>query len=110
MMKPKAATENDTGILEYLEDVIGSDKYVEAIKEKGAAVETLNEERAMKLNRVKATEGERENLEASPRPRLRPRPRPRPGARLVLACRRARCLETQRGGPHRWTTRYDAGR
>ena len=62
-MKPKGQTEHEAGLLEYLEDVIGSNHYVDEIAEKGANVETLNEERAMKLDRVKAVEGERENLE-----------------------------------------------
>ena len=33
LMKPKGADKNDTGLLEYLEDIIGTDKYVEAIEE-----------------------------------------------------------------------------
>ena len=32
MMRPKGATANETGLLEYLEDIIGTDKYVEAIE------------------------------------------------------------------------------
>ena len=31
-MKPRGADKNDTGLLEYLEDIIGTDKYVEAIE------------------------------------------------------------------------------
>lgn len=31
MMKPKAETPHETGLLEYLEDIIGTDKYVEQI-------------------------------------------------------------------------------
>jgi structural maintenance of chromosome 4 len=65
MMKPKGQTEHETGFLEYLEDVIGSNRFVEAIAEKGAAVESLNEDRSLKLNRVKGVEGERENLEGA---------------------------------------------
>ena len=34
MMKPKALTPHETGLLEYLEDIIGTDKYVEHIEEK----------------------------------------------------------------------------
>ena len=64
-MKPKAMTEHDTGLLEYLEEVIGSNRYAEPITEKGKQVEEQNEERALKLNRVKAVEGERENLEGA---------------------------------------------
>ena len=33
MMKPKSQTPHDTGLLEYLEDIIGTDKYVEQIEE-----------------------------------------------------------------------------
>lgn len=32
MMKPKALTPHETGLLEYLEDIIGTDKYVEHIE------------------------------------------------------------------------------
>jgi structural maintenance of chromosome 4 len=37
-MKPKGATEHDTGLLEYLEDVIGSNRFAEQITEKGTQV------------------------------------------------------------------------
>lgn len=36
MMKPKGQAPGDEGLLEYLEDIIGTNKYVEAI-EKSAA-------------------------------------------------------------------------
>ena len=32
MMKPKGVNPGDTGLLEYLEDIIGTDKYVERIE------------------------------------------------------------------------------
>lgn len=32
MMKPKAATAHDEGLLEYLEDIIGTNKYIEEIE------------------------------------------------------------------------------
>ena len=32
MMKPKAQTQHETGLLEYLEDIVGTDKYVEHIE------------------------------------------------------------------------------
>ena len=32
MMKPKALTPHETGLLEYLEDIVGTDKYVEQIE------------------------------------------------------------------------------
>jgi len=33
LMKPRGADKNDTGLLEYLEDIIGTEKYVESIEE-----------------------------------------------------------------------------
>jgi hypothetical protein len=35
LMKPKAEDKNDTGLLEYLEDIIGSNKYITQIEEEG---------------------------------------------------------------------------
>jgi len=33
MMRPKGEDKNETGLLEYLEDIIGTDKYVQPIEE-----------------------------------------------------------------------------
>lgn len=33
MMKPKGQTEHETGLLEYLEDIIGTDKYIPKLEE-----------------------------------------------------------------------------
>lgn len=33
MMRPKGEDKNETGLLEYLEDIIGTDKYVTPIEE-----------------------------------------------------------------------------
>ncbi len=33
MMKPKAEDKNETGLLEYLEDIIGTDQYKQPIEE-----------------------------------------------------------------------------
>ena len=33
MMKPKGQTEHETGLLEYLEDIIGTDKYIACLDE-----------------------------------------------------------------------------
>ncbi|XP_071838574.1 structural maintenance of chromosomes protein 4-like isoform X2 [Apostichopus japonicus] len=63
MMKPKALTEHEEGMLEYLEDIIGSNTFKEPIEELAKAVEELNEERGEKLSRVKAVESEMEQLE-----------------------------------------------
>jgi len=56
MMKPKAPNAHEDGLLEYLEDIIGSNKYVKDIDEAHAKMEELNELRTSKLNAVKASE------------------------------------------------------
>ncbi|RQM28941.1 hypothetical protein B5M09_005239 [Aphanomyces astaci] len=63
MMKSKADNPHDEGLLEYLEDIIGSNKYVEPTEEALKQVESLNEARVDKLNRVKVVEKEKGNLE-----------------------------------------------
>ena len=63
MMPPKGKTENDEGLLEYLEDIIGSSKFVEATNLAEEKVDALTEVRQEKLNRVKAVEKEKDNLE-----------------------------------------------
>ena len=65
MMKPKAATPHEEGLLEYLEDIIGSNKYVERIEEIGKNLEGMNEQRVEKVNRLKIAEKERDNLSDS---------------------------------------------
>jgi structural maintenance of chromosome 4 len=58
MMPPKGKGNDDDGLLEYLEDIIGSNKYVEDTNAAAAKVEQLTEVRQEKLNRVKAAEKE----------------------------------------------------
>ncbi|KAI9669167.1 MAG: hypothetical protein M1829_005168 [Trizodia sp. TS-e1964] len=62
-MKPKAANEHDDGLLEYLEDIIGTSRYKKPIEESAAEVETLNETCAEKNTRVQHVEKEKNNLE-----------------------------------------------
>lgn len=62
-MKPKAANEHDDGLLEYLEDIIGTSKYKAPIEEAVAEVETLNEVCAEKNSRVQHVEKEKSSLE-----------------------------------------------
>ncbi|XP_026711001.1 structural maintenance of chromosomes protein 4 isoform X2 [Athene cunicularia] len=64
MMKPKGQTEHDEGMLEYLEDLIGSARLKDPIKTLCRRVEILNEMRGEKLNRVKIVEKEKNALEA----------------------------------------------
>ncbi|NWT85951.1 SMC4 protein, partial [Lanius ludovicianus] len=63
MMKPKGQTEHDEGMLEYLEDLIGSARLKEPLQTLCRRVELLNERRGEKLNRVKLVEKEKEALE-----------------------------------------------
>ncbi|XP_033759958.1 structural maintenance of chromosomes protein 4-like isoform X2 [Pecten maximus] len=65
MMKPKGLTESEDGMLEFLEDIIGSNRFKEPIDLLAKRVETLNEMRGEKLNRVKAVEKEKDDLEGS---------------------------------------------
>jgi structural maintenance of chromosome 4 len=65
MMKPKAPSPHEDGFLEYLEDIIGTNKYVEAIEESFQEVERLNDARGTKLDRVRAVDREKEALEGA---------------------------------------------
>lgn len=49
MMKPKASTEHEEGMLEYLEDIIGSSRYKQPIEDCAKSVEELNEARGEKV-------------------------------------------------------------
>lgn len=62
-MKPKAPSEHEDGLLEYLEDIIGTSRYKAPIEECNEEVEKLNEERASKLNRLRHVEKEKSRLE-----------------------------------------------
>ncbi|OVA16089.1 RecF/RecN/SMC [Macleaya cordata] len=63
LMKPKAQGPHDEGFLEYLEDIIGTDKYVEKIEESYKQLESLNEKRSGVVQMVKLAEKERDSLE-----------------------------------------------
>lgn len=62
-MKPKAANEHDDGLLEYLEDIIGTSKYKTPIDEAAVETEQLNEVCLEKSTRVQHVEKERNSLE-----------------------------------------------
>ncbi|XP_064456079.1 structural maintenance of chromosomes protein 4-like isoform X2 [Ornithodoros turicata] len=65
LMKPKGQTEHDQGMLEFLEDIIGSSRYKEPIDLLNKRVEELTEERTDKLNRVKLVEKDMEELKGA---------------------------------------------
>lgn len=62
-MKAKAANEHDEGLLEYLEDIIGTSKYKTPIDEAAAELETFNDVCVEKNNRVQHVEKEKTALE-----------------------------------------------
>ena len=66
-MKPKAQTEHEEGLLEYLEDIIGTSKYKEPIDEAFEETERLQEDRQTKINRLRHVEKEKIALEAKKR-------------------------------------------
>ncbi|KAL3378731.1 hypothetical protein AABB24_004580 [Solanum stoloniferum] len=63
LMKPRGQGPHDEGFLEYLEDIIGTEKYVEKIEESFKQLESLNERRSGVVQMVKLAEKERDNLE-----------------------------------------------
>jgi structural maintenance of chromosome 4 len=62
-MKPKAQNEHEEGLLEYLEDIIGTSKYKQSIEEGQALVDQLNEKREEKLTLLKIVEKDKLSLE-----------------------------------------------
>lgn len=63
LMKPKGQTDHDEGMLEYMEDIIGSGRLKKPINILSRRVELLNEQRGEKLNRVKLVEKDKNALE-----------------------------------------------
>lgn len=62
-MKPKASSGSDDGLLEYLEDIIGTSKYKTPIEESSSQAEELNEVCVEKQGRVSHVEKEKLALE-----------------------------------------------
>lgn len=65
LMKPKAQTEHEDGLLEYLEDIIGTTQYKEQIEAASKDVEELNDQRGERMNRLRVVEREKASLEVS---------------------------------------------
>ncbi|KAG2364796.1 RecF/RecN/SMC N terminal domain-containing protein [Suillus spraguei] len=62
-MKPKGTSEHDDGLLEYLEDIIGTAALKAPIESALAEVDRLGEERAEKVARLRIVEKEKAKLE-----------------------------------------------
>ncbi|XP_047101961.1 structural maintenance of chromosomes protein 4-like [Schistocerca piceifrons] len=63
LMKPKGMTENETGLLEFLEDIIGTSRFKEPIAKLRDKLEELNTQKTDKMNSLKIVQKEREELE-----------------------------------------------
>eukprot|EP00933_Yihiella_yeosuensis_P081234 TRINITY_DN94799_c0_g1_i1.p1 TRINITY_DN94799_c0_g1~~TRINITY_DN94799_c0_g1_i1.p1 ORF type:complete len:1355 (-),score=482.33 TRINITY_DN94799_c0_g1_i1:302-4366(-) len=63
LMKPKALTPHEEGLLEYLEDIIGSNRLLEPIEQIEQVVEKLSEQRTEKLNRLRVAERDKDSLD-----------------------------------------------
>lgn len=66
-MPPRAKNEHEEGLLEYLEDIIGTSCYKTPIEEQAKLVDEANEKRAEKLGRLKIVQKEKDALEAKKR-------------------------------------------
>merc|ERR1719320_522992 len=62
LMPPKGRNQNEMGMLEYLEEIIGSDKFVSGIDECKTKEESFEQEFTTNLNRLKLKEQERDKL------------------------------------------------
>jgi len=56
LMKPKTNDPNDPGLLEYLEDIVGSNKYKEQIDTSELELDKTNDQRKEKVERVRISE------------------------------------------------------
>ena len=62
-MKPKSLTEGEDGMLEYLEDIIGSNRLKAPIEKLDFRLEKINEQHSDQLARLKYAEKEKMDLE-----------------------------------------------
>ncbi|KAN0042226.1 hypothetical protein ACTFIV_004785 [Dictyostelium citrinum] len=63
MMKPKGVHPGEEGLLEYLEDIIGSKKYLPDIEATGKLIEDIGDKRTSSNNRMKVVEKEKDALQ-----------------------------------------------
>lgn len=63
-MKPKAQSENECGLLEYLEDIVGTSRYKEPLLKITDKTVSYEKEHTDKLSRCRLVEKEVQALEA----------------------------------------------
>jgi len=64
LMKPKAENDGESGMLEFLEDIIGTTRLKAPLQKINSRVNELNELRAEKINRCKLVQKEKDALES----------------------------------------------
>ena len=62
-MKSKAPSPHEDGLLEYLEDIIGTVKYKQPIEDSLVDMDKLSDERSERLGRLRIVEKEKDRLE-----------------------------------------------
>lgn len=72
MMKPKAQTPHDTSLLDYLEDIIGTDKYVQPIEDAGKQYAVLARVTVLRVSAVPTSSCRSFDTWQAPRDRARP--------------------------------------
>ena len=65
LMPPKSQHKNEDGLLEYLEDIIGTNVYVDDINTLSDELQVMNEQRSGIIQRVKVVQKEKDALESS---------------------------------------------
>jgi structural maintenance of chromosome 4 len=63
MLKPKAGNEHEEGLLEYLEDIIGTIRYRPMLENVAVEIDKINEIRTEKANRVQNLQKDKNSLE-----------------------------------------------
>jgi structural maintenance of chromosome 4 len=64
LLKPKAQNEHDEGLLEYLEDIIGTIRFKPMLESVAIEIDKVNEIRTEKSNRVQNLQKDKNSLEA----------------------------------------------
>jgi structural maintenance of chromosome 4 len=65
LMKPKAEKEGEEGLLEYFDDLIGTNRFIGAIKDASAAADRCQEERLGALDQLEKLRKERDALDSA---------------------------------------------
>ncbi|KAH0786986.1 Structural maintenance of chromosomes protein 4 [Histomonas meleagridis] len=64
-MKPKGRNKKQTGLLEYIEDIIGSDEFIPKIESTEALLNQINQDREIIADKLSASRKDRDSLESA---------------------------------------------